>query len=139
MKRTILYLLLTAYLSGCRTYEPRLYGTWKSDANKSVARLEKCRNLSEKDKKSWLQIFGKMEMTFDKASITCRLPEEGVGIIPYRVLGKNSDTVVIQWIYDSLLEDKTISIIRLENDGLWISNGGYVWEFYKKNKTKPNQ
>jgi len=125
--------LLTTLLVGCRTYDARLHGTWKSDADRSVARLAARHDLPEDKQDAWKQIFGQLVITFDKNSYTTEL--RGVTeTIPYRVLGKDSHTTAIQFC-SKHLDENNITIIRYEDDGCWIlSLGGDTWEYFRKRK-----
>lgn len=130
--------MLVTVLAGCRTYDARLYGTWESDADRSIARLSKRHDLPKDKQESWRDIFGKMIITFNKTSVTSQLRGE-TETLPYRVLGKDSDSVAIQF-YNSLFDEQDITIIHFEDDGYWIlSSVGEIWEFFRKHEEETSQ
>ena len=129
--KTISILILTAAIAGCRTYDARLYGTWKSDADRSVSRLSTRHDLSQDKQEAWRNIFGQMVITFDKRSFTTEL--RGItNSIPYRVLGKDSYSVVIQFC-EIDAPHENILIIRFDDHGSWISTSpADTWEYFRR-------
>jgi len=75
--------------------DPRLIGTWKSDADATIAELRKSRPVTDKQEQALRQIFGKLTITYTATAMTTDF-EGKVETHSYRMIAKDEDSVVFK-------------------------------------------
>src|SRR5262245_6122208 len=56
-----------------RRTDPRLYGTWKSDADATIAEMRKTRPVTDDQEQKLRMLFGKMKVTYTATTVTSDL------------------------------------------------------------------
>ena len=124
--------LLAQYRTDPRLNDPRLYGTWLSDRERTL-------NPFSSDTSDELStLFGKLKVTFSESAYTTEL-DDFVETMPYTVLGIDAHSVVIR---DDLAPDADMASLGLStftkihfegDDAYWLTTeiGGYR-EYFKR-------
>jgi hypothetical protein len=79
-----------------RPPDPRLIGTWQSDADATIEELRKVR---PKTAEMYRKQFGRTRATFSAATLTTeRKTEKGIDVVtvPYQVVSKDQESVVVR-------------------------------------------
>jgi len=131
-----LLVLLARSWSTPQLNDPRLYGTWKSDRERTFDALGP--QTSDESREKLGALFGKLEVTYTDTNYATKL-DDFTETIPYTVLGIDDHSVVIR--DDSppeptmeLLELSSFTKINFEGDDIyWVTTaiGGFT-EYFKR-------
>ncbi|MFL5329022.1 MAG: hypothetical protein ACJ8C4_08905 [Gemmataceae bacterium] len=116
--------LATLYVIKSRAADSRLIGTWKSDADATIADIRTRRPVTEQQELALRKLFGKMTITYDKKTYTSNL-EGTVDTEPITIVSKDSDSVSIKvkWALDN--SEKVIRIQFVGSDIYWVEIPGF--------------
>ncbi len=113
--------------------DKRLLGTWRSDRRRTVAEWRFSKPISSKNKRMFLAIFGKLEITYTRKRIRGSLEDYRFSQ-PYEVLASDSDSVAIRCFDKDLTKEWRIRhIFFLGKDRFWIPLGSNR-EWFKRTK-----
>jgi hypothetical protein len=113
-------------------YEPRLIGTWRSNARKTSREIAVRRDIPASKKSKLERLFGKMELRYTRTHYHAR-SGNFVSITRDTVVARDSSSVAI--VSDSPIAGKQIWHIHFEGDYYWICLGsGRMREFFKRLK-----
>jgi hypothetical protein len=111
-------------------YEPRLIGTWRSDARKTSREIAARRDIPASKKSKLRRLFGKLELRYTRTHCHARLENFGT-VTRYTVVAKDSSSVAI--VSDDPIAGKQIFHIHFDTDYYWICLGsGRMREFFKR-------
>ena len=129
-------LILGIISSGCAITDSRLSGKWRSDLELTTKFNEKHAILTERQKKVFSQLFGKMELTYSRRG-QCEvfLPggkidtgsrviesDESKRLSEYKILYKNDNAIVV--LNEEALFGESISTLHfVDEDTYWIYVG----------------
>src|SRR5262249_35101989 len=89
--------------------DPRLIGTWQSNADATIAEQRKVRPITESQEVALRKLFGKVKITYTDKTLTTEF--DGVSTtMSYEVVKKNSDSVVIKSRSDVTNQDQELTI-----------------------------
>src|SRR5258706_9411560 len=77
-----------------RMYDPRLIGTWRSDARKTFREIAARRDIPASKKSKLRRLFGKLELRYTRTHCHARLGSF-VSVTRYTVVAKDSFSVAI--------------------------------------------
>jgi len=114
-----------------RLLEPRLEGTWQSDAEATIAEWRKIRPLSEKQTHLLRNTFGKMRITFEGNSFRRDL-DEVLESGTFRVVRKRMEVVVIK-ARSSGFRSQTFKVRFTDDNTYWtfLDQTG-TWECFRR-------
>ena len=113
-------------------YDPRLIGTWRSDARKTSREIAARRDIPDSRKSKLRRLFGKLELRYTRTHFHARLGKF-VTVTRYTVVAKDSFTVAVVSV--NPVPGKQVSHIHFEGDSYWICLGsGRMREFFKRIK-----
>src|SRR5262249_8038814 len=75
--------------------EPRLIGTWQSDADATIADQRRIRPVTDSQEAALRKLFGRMKITYTETTFTTDFDGK-LETKPYQVVRKSSDSVVIK-------------------------------------------
>jgi hypothetical protein len=107
------------YVIKSRSGDSRLIGTWKSDADATIAELRKSRTVTDKQEAAMRKLFGKMTITYAAKTYTTEFDGK-LDTQPYQIVSKDRDSVVLKsW---SPIENKEVQFrIRFTDSGTyWV-------------------
>src|SRR5262249_34669970 len=78
---------MAVHFSRARRGDPRLIGTWQSDADATITELRKARPVTDKQEEAMRKLFGNMKITYTDATITTEL-NGVVDTQPYQVVSR---------------------------------------------------
>jgi hypothetical protein len=112
--------VLIMQVAKLRRTDPRLIGTWKSDADATIAEMKKTRTLTDDvEQKLRTHVFGKMKVTYTATTLTTDFDGK-VESQAYQILGKDADSVTMK-TYSPLTQEDVIVLIRfVGTDTYWI-------------------
>jgi hypothetical protein len=84
---------MAVHFSKSRRGDPRLIGTWQSDADATIMEIRKARPVTEKQEEAIRKLFGKMKITYTDATVTIEL-NGVVDTQPYQVVSKDGESVI---------------------------------------------
>ena len=119
-----------------RQADDRLWGTWQSDADRTIAGIRERRPVDEKQEAALRRLFGKLKITYTATTFTTEL--NGVTELnPYEMLGRDQHSVVIRELGPKPqgLEDLSeFTVIYFEGpDVYWLHTQlGGVREYFKR-------
>jgi hypothetical protein len=87
--------VVTVQVVKARRTDPRLYGTWKSDADATIAEMRKTRPVTDDQEQKLRMLFGKMTVTYTATTVTSDL-DGTVETQPYQVVSKDATSVQIK-------------------------------------------
>lgn len=160
-KQFTLGITLAAAIGGCgRTEqteppltEPRLLGTWLSDADRTVDYQRQQGNLTAERETAMRKVYGYVRWTFDATRCRSELPaDNGLGLradvddYAYEVLGRDAVSVVIRSIDSKALKSlqkiptlkvSEFTLIHFDGeDAFWVlPDIGSQREFFKRERT----
>ncbi|MFO0810321.1 MAG: hypothetical protein U0746_16990 [Gemmataceae bacterium] len=102
-----------------RRGEPRLLGTWQSDADTTIAELRKTRDIPDDREQKLRQVFGKMKVTYTAKTVTVDFDGD-VDTQPYQVVEKGIDIVVLKHWSKESKKDEQFRIRFDDADTYWI-------------------
>jgi hypothetical protein len=115
----------------------RLLGTWRSDRRRTVAEWRFFKPVSPKNKRTFLAIFGKLEITYSRKYIRGIFDDYRFRQ-PYEVLASDSDSVAILYFDKDLTHEWCIRLICFDGkDRFWIPLGGNREWFKRVPKVPP--
>src|SRR5262245_42353374 len=85
--------LVVHYVRASRT-DQRLYGTWKSDADATIAELRTQRPVTAEQEQKLRQLFGKMKITYTATTFTTDM-DGTVETEPYEIVKKEATSVML--------------------------------------------
>jgi len=112
-------------------YDPRLIGTWRSDARKTSREIAARRDVPASKKSKLRRLFGKLELRYTRTRCYARLGTF-VTVNRYTIVAKDSFSVALVSI--NPIAGRQISHIHFEGDCYyWICLGsGRMREFFKR-------
>jgi hypothetical protein len=111
--------LVAVYLVKFRAGDPRLIGTWKSDADATIAEMRKSRAVTDKQEVALRKLFGKMTITYTAKTLTTDF-EGAVDTQPYQILSKDRDSVVLKAWFSASKKDEQFRIRFTDSDTYWV-------------------
>jgi hypothetical protein len=112
--------VLIMQVAKSRRTDPRLFGTWKSDADATIAEMKKTRTLADDaEHKLKTVLFGKMKITYTATTVTTDF-EGTVESQSYKVVGKDADSVSIKAWSPLTQKDETFRIRFDGPDTYWV-------------------
>src|ERR1700728_3823850 len=115
-------------------HDPRLIGTWRSDAHKTSLEIAARRDITAAKKKKSLRFFGKLELRYTPTHCYWSLNGQ-TSVIRYRVVAKDSWSVALLW--SNPIVGEQIVHIHFEDNRYWILLGpGRMREFFKRVSSK---
>jgi hypothetical protein len=103
--------------------DPGLLGTWRSDRRRTVAEWRFFKPVSPKNKRMFLAIFGKLELTYSRKYIRGIFDDYRFRQ-PYEVLASDSNSVAIHY-FDQDIKEWCVRLICFDGkDRFWIPLGG---------------
>jgi hypothetical protein len=123
-------------LRSMRRVEPRLIGTWKSDAERTVEEIRRTRRLTEEQLGRTAALFGKLRVTYTPTHFTTHL-DGMTATAPYEVLGCDPNSVVFRDLSPPRAPDLGLSaftVIHFDGaDAFWLdSELGGVREYFRR-------
>jgi hypothetical protein len=113
--------------------EPRLEGTWRSDAEATISEWHKNRPLNENQEKLSNKTFGKMRITYKGHNYTREL-DGAVTPGPFRVLKRGKKLVVIK-AGGLLFKNQVFKIRFQDDDTYWVFlDQTDTWECFRRVK-----
>lgn len=79
--------------------DPRLEGTWRSDADHTIQSIETVRDLTPEERENFRQMFGRMTMSFgpDSVVVDWGEPRSKVLEVPFEVLESGENHVTVEF------------------------------------------
>jgi hypothetical protein len=115
-------------------HDPRLIGSWRSDAHKTSLEIAARRDITAAKKKKLLRFFGKLELRYTPTRCYWSLNGQ-ISANRYRVVAKDSSSVALQVSNPIVVEE--IVHIHFEGNRYWIVLGsGRMREFFKRIPSK---
>src|SRR5262249_2756151 len=103
-----------------RHTDPRLFGTWKSDADATIADMKTRRTVTdEQEQKLKTMLFGKMKITYTATTLTTDF-DGTVESQSYQVVSKDAESVTITAYSPLSKKDETFRIRFVGNDTYWV-------------------
>lgn len=107
------------HFSRPRPGDPRLIGTWQSDADATIAELRNTRPLTDEQDAKLRTLFGKMKVTYTETTITTDF-EGKVDTQPYQVVSKDGDTIMVKSWSALSKQDEVYRIRFVGTDRYWV-------------------
>lgn len=124
---------MVVHFTKSRRTDPRLIGTWKSDADATIAEMCKTRSLTDEQEQKLRTIFGKMKITYKETTFTSEM-DGVVDTQTYQVVSKDSDSVVLKAGSGLTNKDEQIRIRFSDNDTYWIEASDTLRECFRRQK-----
>ena len=119
----VLVLVVAVLLAVCfiksQHGDPRLIGTWKSDADATIAELRKVRAVTEQQERAMRNLFGKMVITYAAKTFTTDFDGK-LNTQPYQVMSKDRDSVVLKSWSFTANKDEQYRIRFTDSDTYWV-------------------
>jgi hypothetical protein len=117
--------------------EPRLIGTWLSDADRTIEAARGSLNLTPEREAAFRKIFGRLQMTYSES--TCETNLDGtLDAFEYQVLGSDPTSVAVRSIGSQpikMLKLSEFSVIHFDGpDALWLQPEHGPREYFKRVK-----
>ena len=114
--------VLIMQVAKSRHSDPRLFGTWKSDADATVAEIKKTRTpTDEQEQKLKTMLFGKMKITYTANTVTTDF-DGTVESQSYQVVRKDADSVTLKAWSPLTKKDETFRIRFVGTDTYWVDS-----------------
>jgi len=110
------------YFLKSRPGDARLIGTWKSDADATIAEMRKNRPVAEQQEQALRKIFGRVKVTYTATTLTSDF-DGVVETQPYQVVRKDRDSVVIKTRSPISKAEEEFTIRFADSDTYWIAAG----------------
>jgi hypothetical protein len=107
------------YFIPARQGDSRLLGTWKSDADATIAEFKKTKPVSDKTEQGLRKIFGKLKVTYTRSTITTDF-DGTVDTQPYEVVAKEGNVVALRYFSSQTQKDETARIEFVDSDTYWL-------------------
>src|SRR6267378_4006604 len=115
-------------------HDPRLIGSWRSDAHKTSLEIAARRDITAAKKKKLLRFFGKLELRYTPTRCYSSLNGQ-ISVNSYRVVAKDSSSVAL--LVSKPIVGQQIVHIHFERNHYWIVLGsGRMREFFKRISSK---
>ncbi|MDB5385192.1 MAG: hypothetical protein JWM11_838 [Planctomycetaceae bacterium] len=118
--------------------DDRLIGTWQSDAERTIAGMQRGESEDPQREAKLRNLFGKLRVTYAATTYTSEL-DESVNTYSYQVLGRDRHSVVISDAANKespldFLELSTFTVIHFDSpDSYWLnSEAGGMREYFKR-------
>ena len=112
--------VLIMQIAKSRRSDPRLFGTWRSDADATIAEMKKTRTLTDDlEQKLRTLLFGKMKVTYTATTLTTDFDGK-VESQSYQVVGKDADSVTLKAFSPLTEKDETFRIRFVGTDTYWV-------------------
>jgi hypothetical protein len=112
--------------------EPRLIGTWVSDADATIAELHKSRDVSDAEELDLRRRLFKTVMTFSADSLTTDVNGD-VDARPYRVVRRTDDGVILKYRIEASMQEEEVRITFLGPDRIRLDLPQFsLTEFYRR-------
>jgi hypothetical protein len=102
-----------------RPGDPRLIGTWQSDADATIAELRKARPVTDEQEQGMRKLFGRMKITYAATTFTTDL-DGTVETHPYQVVSKDAESVVVKFRFSLTNKDELFRIRFVGADTYWV-------------------
>jgi hypothetical protein len=112
-----------AYFRFAGSYDSRLIGIWKSEADATIQEMRKTRPVTDQQELGLRKIFGHMTITFTKSSYSTELN----GVVQsekYTVVLKDSDSVIIKVKTALTGQIEQIRIQFVDRGTYWVEMSG---------------
>jgi hypothetical protein len=110
-------------LGGVRLFrpksDPRLIGTWQSDADATIAHRKTTHPVTEKNEAAMRKLFGKMRITYTARDLTSELSAV-VETQPYQIVSKDGESVTIREYSPLEKKDVVVRIRFVDADTYWV-------------------
>ncbi|PYU59682.1 MAG: hypothetical protein DMG55_13120 [Acidobacteria bacterium] len=111
-------------------HDPRLIGSWRSDAHKTSLEIAARRDITAAKKNKLLRFFGKLELRYTPTRCYSSLNGQ-TSVNRYRVVAKDSWSVAV--LVSNPIVGEQIVHIHFEGNYYWIVLGsGRMREFFKR-------
>jgi len=118
----VVAVVLIMQIAKSRHTDPRLFGTWRSDADATVAEIKKTRTLTdEQEQKLKTMLFGKMKITYTATTVTTDF-DGTVESQSYEVVRKNADSVTLKAWSPLTKKDETFRIRFVGTETYWVDS-----------------
>lgn len=107
------------YVGKARRGDPRLIGTWQSDADATIADLNTTRTVTDQQEQLMRKLFGRLKVTYTDKTLTTDLDGK-VETHPYQVVRQEGDSVVVKSWSDLSKKDEEVRIQFVGNDTYWV-------------------
>ena len=99
MSRNLAFTILLLAQSTVGLAEPRLLGSWRSDALLTIQSIEQIRELTAEERERFEQVLGNMTMTFRDETVRVEWGEPGSKpmSVPYKVLDSGENHVTVEF------------------------------------------
>ncbi|HEX4591976.1 MAG TPA: hypothetical protein VH120_18725 [Gemmataceae bacterium] len=107
------------YFVKARPGDPRLIGTWQSDADATIAEMRKAKVVTEQQEKALRKLFGRMKITYSPTTFTTELD----GVLetrPYQVLSRDRESVVLKEWSSLTNKEEQYRIRFIDRDTYWV-------------------
>jgi hypothetical protein len=111
-------------------YDPRLIGTWRSDAKKTEREIDARADVPLQQKSKVKRFFGRLELHYTRSRCYSSLRGH-ITPIPFTVVAKDESSVAIVTIDPNL--GRQIVHIHFEGNYYWVCLGN-IREFFKRVK-----
>jgi hypothetical protein len=120
-----------------RPPDPRLIGAWQSDADATIEQLRKVRPVTEAVERDARKKFGRMRVTYTAATFTMEKGAE-VDVVPYQVVRKDADSVVIRTRPAADMPDIEFRVRFVGPDVYWVDMAEFgISECFRRVKSAP--
>jgi hypothetical protein len=111
--------VLVMQMSKSRRSDPRLFGTWQSDADATIADMKKGRPITDQGEQGLRRVFGKAKITYTADTMTTDF-EGKVESQSYEVVAKDADAVTIKAWSPVSKKDESFRITFVGNNTYWV-------------------
>lgn len=99
----------------------RLVGTWRSDADATIAEIRKSRTVTDSQEQAFRKLFGKMRITYTDKTLTTDM--NGIKETqPYQVVSKDATAVVLKSWSALNKRDEETRLRFTDNNTYWIDS-----------------
>lgn len=109
-------------------YDPRLIGTWKSDADATIAHRKTTHQVTEKNEEALRKLFGKMTITYTARDLTTNF-DGTIETQTYQVVSKDAESVTIRTYSPFEKKDATLRIRFVDADTYWVDESNEYFSF----------
>jgi hypothetical protein len=105
--------------TGAVRTEPRLIGTWQSDADATIAELRRTQSISGQQEQELRKHAFKTKVTYSDKMIATELN----GVVetqPYQIVSQEADAVVLKTYFDARRQDEEVRIRFVGTDTYWL-------------------
>ena len=96
--------------AGPQVPEPRLLGTWRSDANATIDDVRKDHPITDAQELEMRRTMFRTTVTYSPTTVTTKLDGAPADTVPYQVLRKEGDTVFVKTWYSPSMSDEELQI-----------------------------